>query len=280
VKLIIRFFINSNFWVAFCALGLTASSEILLQTTNYQISQFVFCATIFTYNFQRIIRVKKGKEHVRKNWLNKNRGGVYLLMFFAFAISAYHFLNFKSSTKIAILFAGTLSVLYPFVLRKIPFVKIFVISFVWAISTMLLLVLENNISISQYIIWHLVSRFLFVFAITIPFDIRDLKYDADDLKTIPLFFGFEKAKWIAIVSLFMCMIIATFQQLQNEINLSNFLALILLYFLASVLIKKSDQNNSEMYFSFWVESLSIFSYLFLVILLLIFQIRLLTFTVL
>ena len=280
MKSIIRFFIKSNVWVAFCTLGLTATSEILLQTTNYQISQFVFCATIFTYNFQRIIRVKKGQEHARKKWLDKNRTVVYFLMFFAVVMSSYHFFNFKSSTQIAILFAGGLSVLYPFGLRRIPFVKIFIISFVWAISTMLLLVLENNISISEHIILHLVSRFLFVFAITIPFDIRDLKYDADDLKTIPLFFGFEKAKWIAIFSVFICMIIATFHQLQNEINLSNFLALILLYFLASVLIKKSDQNNSEMYFSFWVESLSIFSYLFLVILLLIFQIRLLTFTAL
>jgi 4-hydroxybenzoate polyprenyltransferase len=201
-------------------------------------------------------------------------------MFFGFAMSAYHFFNFKASTQITILFTGGLSLLYPFGIRKIPFAKIFVISFVWAISTMLLLVLENNLVISQYIIWHLVSRFLFVFAITIPFDIRDLKYDADDLQTIPLAFGFEKAKWIAIFSLFICVIIAVFQEFHSQINSSNFLALMLLYLLASVLIKKSNENNSEMYFSFWVESLSIFSYLFLVILLLIFQIRLLTFTAL
>ena len=280
MKLIIRFLINSNIWVAICALALAASSEILLQTTNYQISQFVFFATIFTYNFQRIISIQKEKGHAWKNWFNKNSGVVYLLMFFALLMSVYQLLNFKLSTQIAILLTGSLSFLYPFGIRKIPFVKIFVISFVWSVSTMLLLALENNLSISQHIIWHLVSRFLFVFSITIPFDIRDLKYDADNIKTIPLFFGLEKSKWIAIFSLFICVIIATSQRLQSEMPLSNFLALILLYFLASVFIKKSNENNSEMYFCFWVESLSILLYLFLVILLLIFQIRLLTFTAL
>ena len=111
---------------------------------------------------------------------------------------------------------------------------------------------------------------LFVFAITIPFDIRDLKHDCGHVATIPIFFGIDKAKGIAIFSLFLCVILGFFQLVQNEISISIFLALILLYFLAYVSIKKSNENKSEMYFSFWVESLSIFSYLFLIILLLIF----------
>lgn len=280
MKLIIRFLINSNIWVSFCALGLTASSEILLKTTNHSILQFVFFATLFTYNFQRIIRGKKNNIHTRETWLKQNRVVIFSLMLIASIVSFYHFINFKFSTQIAVVFIAALCFLYPFGIRNIPFTKIFVISFVWTISTMFLLLLENNISISQNIIWHLGSRFLFVFAITTPFDIRDLKYDAGEIKTIPLLFGFEKAKWIAIFSLFICIIIAAFQQFQNEIELSDFLGLILLYFLASFLIKKSNPNQSEMYFSFWVESLSIFSYLFLAILLLIFQIRLFTFTAL
>lgn len=270
MNLIIRFLVNSNIWVAFCALALAASSEILLKTVNHQISQFVFFSTIFIYNFQRVIRIKKGEEHARKNWLNKNRTRVHLLMFFAFSMSAYQFFSFKLITQVVILLMGALSLLYPFGIRRIPFLKIFIISFVWSISTMLLLLLENNITISENILWHLVSRFLFVFAITIPFDIRDLRYDAGDLETIPSFFGSEIAKWIALFSLFICVIATVYQLLQTDINLSNFLALNSLYFLASFLIKESDKDTNDMYFSFWIESLSIFSYLFLAILLLIF----------
>ena len=269
MKLIIRFLINSNVWVAFCALGLTASSEIILQTCNLQVSQFVFFATIFIYNFQRIVRIKKGNNHARKNWLNENRLVVYFLMIFSFFMSGNCFFYFQSITQKAVFFIAILAFLYPFGIRKIPFAKIFVISFVWTISTMLLLVLENKIVISQYVVWNIVSRFLFVFAITIPFDIRDIKHDAGNLKTIPLFFGEKKSKWLANIALSICVIIVVFQQLQNNITASNFLALSLLYLLTLVLITKSDKKNNEMYFSFWIESLSIFSYLFLIIMLLI-----------
>ena len=269
VKMIIRFLINSNIWVSLCALALALSSEILLQIYNPSISQFVFFATLFIYNFQRVVRIKKGNIHARKNWLNKNRTAVYFLTFFAFIISVVHFFNFKFSTQVTIFSTAILSLMYPFGLRQIPFAKIFVISFVWAISTMLCLVIENEIIINQDIILHLSSRFLFVFAITIPFDIRDIKYDFGKLKTIPLFLGERKSKWLANFGLLICVIIAVFQYLQNNIPSSNLLALFLLYFLAFVLVVKSDKKNSEMYFSFWIESLSIFSYLFLVIMLLI-----------
>ena len=276
----ICFLTSSNIWVSLCALALAASSEILFQTTNYSISQFVFFATFFTYNFQRVVRIKKNKIRPSEIWLKQNRRIIFPLMFLALIVSFYHFINFKLATQIAIIFSATLSFLYPFGIRNIPFLKIFIISLVWAISTMLLILLENNLLISQNIIWHFISRFLFVFAITIPFDIRDLKYDAGEIKTIPILFGFEKAKLIAFFSLFFCSVIAIFQHFQHQIKLSNFLALMLLYFLASLLIKKSNLNQNEMFFSFWVESLSIFSYLFLVILLLIFQTRLFTFTAL
>ena len=270
MKSIIRFLVYSNIWVAFCAFGLTVSTEVLFGTTNSKVSQFVFFATIFTYNFQRVVRLKKEQKYASKDWLNQHRLAVYLLILVGGAISLYRFIDFRSSTQIAIIFSGVLSVLYPFGLRRIPFLKIFIISLVWAISTLLLLVLENNIPISQNIVLHLIGRFLFVFAITIPFDIRDLKYDAQNLRTIPLFFGILKSQFITVFALFICGVIAIFQYFENTLIFPNLLALILLYFVASIFIAKSDESKGEMYFSFWGESLSILSYLFLVIMLLIF----------
>tara|TARA_B100001142_G_scaffold179806_2_gene179371 strand:- start:37566 stop:38378 length:813 start_codon:yes stop_codon:yes gene_type:complete len=265
VQSIIRFFINSNIWVAFCVLGLVFSAEILLEATNLKISQFVFSSTIFAYNFQRVVRLKKGHEHYYKDWLYKNVKAVYFLMLISATASAYLFFDFRSTTKIAILFAGSLSILYPFGIRKIPFAKIFIISFVWSVSTMLLLVLENNIQISQDIIFRLASLFLFIFSITIPFDIRDVEYDLRNVITIPLFFGVKRAKYIAIFALFICGLIAFIQYLEMTLNLANLLALLLLYILASFFIQKSDKRKGERYFSFWVESLSLISYFLLLI---------------
>ena len=153
-------------------------------------------------NLMREIRLKKGQRHAKKDWLNQHRLAVYLLILVGGFMSLYRFIDFRLSTQLATIFSGVLSIFYPFGLRKIPFIKIFVISFVWTISSMLLLVLENNIPISQNIVLHLIARFLFVFAITIPFDIKDLKYDAQSLRTIPLFFGVSQSRFIAVFVLF------------------------------------------------------------------------------
>ena len=265
MKSFIRFLVFSNIWVAFCVLALALSSELILETTNYQVSKFIFFATIFTYNFQRFVRVRRGSNHIRKQWLVENKRIIYSLILSSGIMGGYCFFQFQAPTQIAIAFSGVLSLLYPFGLRKVPFSKIFVISLIWTISTMLLFVIENNIPITQNIVLHLISRFLFVFAITIPFDIRDLKYDAQNLKTIPLFFGVQKSKIIGVLALIICGIISFFQSLENDLILSNLLALILLYFVASIFIVKSEESKGEMYFSFWIESLCILGYFFLII---------------
>ena len=265
MKSFIRFLVFSNIWVAFCVLALALSSELFLETANYQVSKFIFFATIFTYNFQRVVRVKRGSNHVRKQWLVENKRVIYSLILSCGIMCGHYFFEFQAPTQIAIAFSGVLSLLYPFGLRKVPFSKIFVISLIWTISTMLLLVFENNIPITQNIVLHLMSRFLFVFAITIPFDIRDLKYDAQNLQTIPVFFGASKARFMAFIALFICGIIGFFQYTQNALIFSKLLALILLYFMASIFIAKSDESKGEMYFSFWIESLCILVYFFLII---------------
>ena len=271
MKSFFRFLIFSNILVAFCVLALALSAEILLGLeANYKVSWFVFFATLFAYNFQRVVRIKKGKNHIRKEWLNRHKIAIYSLMLLGGLLSAYLFFEFQTSTQIAIVFSGVLSIGYPFGLRKIPGSKIFIIALAWTISTMLLVLLENPIPLSQNITLHLLARFLLIFAITIPFDIRDLNFDNKELRTIPIVFGAVKARIIAISALFICTITAVIQYLNKDINFVYLLALILLYFVSSIFIAKSDVSKREMYFSFWVESLSILGYIFLLISALIF----------
>lgn len=265
MKLIIRFFIKSNIWVAFCVLGLAFSTEILLNVINYKISLFVFISTIFVYNYQRIFKLKKDHKHPYKSFIENNKNVIYILMFLTLMVNIYLFFSFKLSTQIMIFLIGALSFFYPFGLRKIPFAKIFIISFVWAVSTMLLIVLENNIPISESVILKLASLFLFVFSITIPFDIRDVDVDLKNVITIPLFFGVKRAKMIAFITLFICGLISFFQYRHMYLSFSSLLALVLLYIFSFIFIQKSDKSNKKMYYSFWGESLSLLSYFLLLI---------------
>mgnify|MGYP001381706824 CR=1 FL=1 len=264
------FLINSNIFVSCCILSLCLSSEFILLNSKIsfpsKVSQFVFFASIFTYNFQRIVRLKLLEIHPKKDWIKINKSFIYIIMIIAVIISLYFFINFKNTaTQIIIVLCGLLSVLYPFILRSIPFLKIFIISFVWTLSTMFLVVVENEIPLNNNIILHLVSRFLFVFAICIPFDIRDLKHDNIRIKTLPIVFGVSKSRLIAFSSLLIAMIISVFQSLTNYLNTEFLVSFMVLFVIAAILINKSDEKKPNFFFSFWIESLSIFLYLFLVI---------------
>ena len=211
-----------------------------------------------------------GGQHMRKEWFNQNKVFVYVLMSLSLLISGYYFNLFNFKTQLAIFFITILSLFYPFGLRKAPFMKIFVISIVWTIGTTILLVLENNLIFSEDVILNIIARFLFVFAITIPFDIRDIKYDTGKLITLPLVFGVKRTQHLAFLALTICSIIHINQFLFNTLDLYCLLALILLYFISIIFVANSNQKRDDLYFSFLGESLSICSYLFLGILLLIF----------
>lgn len=267
---ILSFLIYSNVFVSLCVLSLGLSSSLILQATNSDVNIFLFFSTLFIYNFQRIVRIQNGLEHIRKEWSIKHQKIIYFLMGISFIICLIMFLDFKFITQLVIAILALTSIFYPTVLRQIPILKIFIISLVWALSTTLILALENNILLSTDFILHSFSRFLFVFAITIPFDIRDLKYDINNLITLPLFFGTWISKIISLFCLFICCLIIFFQYLNESLISSHFYALILLYFLSSIFICKSNEEKEDFFYSFWVESLSIMSYVFLIFMLLIF----------
>ena len=263
LKNILIWSIYSNIFVALCILGLAISSEILFGTSNYKLSQFIFFATLFTYNFHRIVQLSKTQNQARKDWLNKNKLAVFVLIAISALISIYHFFDFNTNTQIAIVTSGVLSVLYPFRLRKIPFSKIFIISLVWTISSMFLLVLENNIPIDSNVVSHLIGRFLFVFAITIPFDIRDLKFDDKKLKTIPIIIGESRAKLLAVLILLIAEALYSIQYFANQISLQHLIGIIILFLVTSILIIKSSEEKTDFYYSICIESMSLLLYLIL-----------------
>jgi len=264
-----RVLINTNIFVSICVFSLALSSEILLKSTNNNISFFVFFASLFTYNIQRIIRIKKGTNHKRKEWTLKYIKLIYVLIIVGASFSVYYFLKFNTQTQNIIILTGIVSISYPFRIRSIPYFKIFIIASVWTISSMYLLIIENNLSLNNNMILHLICRFLFVFAITIPFDIRDIKYDNNNLKTIPLSLGIQKSKLLSIFTLLLICLISIVQFRLMILNLNLFFATIIISVFSCILIYKSNEKKEDFFFSFWIESLSVLFYLFLVISLLI-----------
>ena len=261
---IFRWIVFSNIFVAFCVVALNMSTEFLLDTYNCKINQFLFFSTIFTYNYQRIVKSKR-KLQQQKHWLLGGNKILLALMLFSLLCSIFLFLQFKLQTQLLIAFLGIIAVLYPFDLREIPYCKIFIITFVWSVSTVLLLVIENNLEITSNVIYLFMGRLFFILAITIPFDIRDLKYDESNLKTLPIIFGASKARLIGLLSLLVFEIISITQFYFHQINFGFLIAITFSCIFGCNLIIKSTQQKKDIYFSFWVESASVCLYAFLVL---------------
>ena len=107
------------------------------------------------------------------------------------------------------------------------------------------------------------SRFCFVFAITIPFDIRDILIDFKNIKTIPVIFGEKRSKYISVIFLFFNQLILLKLYLLQFISNEMFYAMVILFFFTAILIMQSRSNRKDIYFSFGVESTSVLMYIIL-----------------
>ena len=107
---IFNWIVFSNIFVAFCVLALTISSEVLLDTANFRISQFVFFATLFTYNFQRVVKLKQREKHLKTDWQAKNKTSTYFIMIISGIIIAITFIILKPQPKLQLFSQG----FYPF----------------------------------------------------------------------------------------------------------------------------------------------------------------------
>ena len=257
------FYINTNFFVALAVLCLHLSTEILLNNSNCRISIFIFFATVLTYNFQRIVIIQKGINNKKSSWIKKNKKTIYFTVIFSLAITFILFLNFKLPTQIVITVCCIISILYPLFLRSVPYLKIFIISIIWTLVSTTLLVFENEVHIDQNIYYLHFSRFCFVFAITIPFDIRDIAIDFKNIKTIPIRFGEKISRYIAVMFIFINQLIMLKLNILDFITHQIFYATIVLSFFTVILILQSRSKRKDIYFSFGVESASILMYIIL-----------------
>ena len=144
-------------------------------------------------------------------------------------------------------------------IRKIPLFKIFYVGLTWALINSWLILPEFNWSI------FLIS-WLFISALVLPFDIRDMK--SDDVVTFPILIGIQKTKFLAYALVFIASLLSI-----SYLDLIFSLCFLLTAIITFLLIYFSENDNREAYFSFLVESCSGFPLLCLLAYKLLLQFR-------
>lgn len=255
-KSLFRFYINGSLHVALaiCALaGLTFLTYNLAWDGWFFL--FIFSASITGYNFVKYAGY--AKFHHRS--LTRQLRGIQAFSFLCFILLLISLLKQSQPFILYASALGLFTLLYavPFLphhknLRHIKILKIIIIAVVWALATAGLPLLDK-VDFDTLSLLRILNYFVFVLAIIIPFEIRDLKFDAPNLGTLPQLIGVTKTKKIGYFLLALYLLISFQLQLQPFALTINFVMALL----AGAAIKYASRNQTSYYAAFWVEGLPI-----------------------
>ena len=258
------FYVFANVHVAIAAYCLTKITFLDFDFYNEHLAIFVFFSTILSYNMIRFFQLDKINS-ATAIWIRANKKGLLALNIMAMSGVVYFAFYISSSGFLALLpfFIATVFYVLPIKnkaigLRHVPALKLILIAFSWmGISLYFPLYEAGQIDISNQ--WlYFVQRFLFIIAITIPFDIRDTHFDLPELATLPQIIGVNKAKVVAVICMLAFIILSVF--LKGAAS-SLFKADLILMLATVGLISFCTQNRNRFYTAFWVESLPILWYI-------------------
>lgn len=145
-------------------------------------------------------------------------------------------------------------------LRHIPYIKTFLIAFVWAYS----LSFPFHTMYPHFpIIFIFIRNFLFVLAITIPFDLRDLNRDPNWLKTIPQILNENDTRVLSITLLNLYFIISWMFNTHGYYLIGDFI----LFIIGSLLINIARPDQGDKLYLMGLDGLLILKFFVVYILL-------------
>lgn len=259
IQRVFDFYLDASIHVALAVFALVmVTNEILNISVDSHFSWFLFFATIACYNFIKY-GVEAEKYILVANHYHKN---IQLFSFVALVPTFYHayFLNIETWLGI-----GSLLLLVGFYalpvspnarnLRSLGVLKIFIVALVWSgITVMVPLLSDKGFIFSWDVYIEAAQRFVLVFILLVPFEIRDLAYDHENLKTLPQRYGVANTKFFGA---FGVILFFTLTFLKDYISQTELIGKGLLFLILGSLMFIAKRNQSKYFSSFWVESIPI-----------------------
>lgn len=179
------------------------------------------------------------QDHSRTIGLMTTLTAIFALLVFAFTFK-------EPGSLILLLITGVISVFYVLRfkrknLRELPYIKIYLISLVW-VGILIFYPLYNE-GRHDLIIYYSLAHFYYVLAVTIPFDIRDLKLDTPTQKTIPQLLGVVRSKILALFLLLVFSVLMLYIDRGLWYNITFYLAISV----QASLILLMDEERGDLY---------------------------------
>ena len=266
LKQLLDFYINSSIHVALSCFALVKVTYLMLNiTTDNCVAFFAFFGTIVGYNFVKFDALARA---------NKNKMRSQLKAITAFSLASlllviFYFFKLQYTTKISATLFLVLTILYtlPFFpntknARNWAGLKIYIVAICWVGVTVMLPILNSEISFQNFFYIIALQRFLLIFTLILIFEIIDLKTDDPHLKTVPQQIGVKNTKLLGFVLLIgFCGLGLFYGNFNGNIQFLELLLNFVIAIVIAIFLYFSNENRYKYYTSFWVESLPIFWWL-------------------
>lgn len=270
MKTIFNYFVFSSWWVALCAavLGLLTWFELTGNWWNAALFFFTVGSTLVIYNLNMLVGLDElremGTHSERHHWCMNHEPlmkGTLVLGLIMAAVCIW-FLNntiwlfMIPLTIVALVYTMPIMKLKTQTIRvrEIGLWKIFLIAAVWTGMTVILpaVDIEGLQQLTDIKSWWLATeRAIFILAITIPFDIRDLVNDAKKgIRTIPSTIGWKRSIMLAEV-LLAIFIFLVWLRIGTQSQM--FIGYAICTIITMVAVAFANPNRNDMYCSFWIE---------------------------
>jgi len=253
----LRLFVYANFWVAGAVYALTKITETAVNASKPSVAVLNASGTLVVYGFARYFEGPSidGSKSKITSWRSKMPnltklsivGGAAFSILELFRIGSQNlFLNYLLGFAIALLYP------LPWILKKkggglrsVPGLKLFVISLVWAFITAYVPAIWNG----DNGIWLFIERFFWTMALTIPFDVRDVKLDSHSIKTLPHIIGAKSSIYVAHCAIWMSF------SLQVLVFAMPLISTFAVYLIFGTVILLARGERGDLYYSFLIEGL-------------------------
>ena len=259
LRTLFDFYLDASIHVGLAVSALIFVTSLLLNIPiQYTLLGFAFFSTIVCYNF-----IKYGVEAKKYLIVSKTyHKRIQVFSFLSFFPAIWFATQLNRDVWLAIFGLSILCLLYavPFFrrtsnLRNLAGFKIYIVGLVWAGFTVLLPAIQSKVPIEWDILVLCVQRFLLVLILMLPFEIRDMNTDFEELKTIPQTMGVPRTIVLGIL-LTLFFVLLTF--LKDFFSWEEMVSRILLAVTLIPMLVRSKKKQSKYFTSFWIEALPIF----------------------
>jgi len=271
VKKFIASIVYTHLWIAICAASMVLQTFFLFQE-EWQLQPLVLLttgSTLLIYAIHRLVglqKLKNIKASLNPRYLIIDRdqrivfgfgiiGGIVSLI-------ALCYLNSRE-TILWLIIPGLISLAYviPFLsknqrLRDLGTIKIFLIALSYAYVLTALPASEMSLPFKSNMLLLFIEKGLFIFAITIPFDIRDLSVDAvSGTETIPKLLGWQKSIRLAQLLILISMVLVFLNPIYDVLIYQ--ISMWISYTITIYYIQLTNLQRKDLFYSFGMDGLMI-----------------------